>query len=177
MTVWKWGFGAAAVPVAAFAAVYAIGLALPRDHSARAEAVVPAQPAKVAAAIWQVEDQPSWRSNVQSIEVLERRANGLRYIERSGGDAITFEFVEERPGERFRSRIDDPSLPFGGSWTITLLPEGSGTRVTIEEQGTVSNHVYRFFSTIIFGHEATMKAYLADLQRALASSPREKIRQ
>jgi uncharacterized protein YndB with AHSA1/START domain len=177
MSLWKWGVGAAAVPVAAFAAVYAIGLALPRDHSARAEATLTAPPAKVAATIWQVEDQPSWRSDVQSIEVLERRADRLRYIERSGGDAITFELVEERPGERFRSRIADPSLPFGGSWTIALSPDGSGTRVTIEERGTVSNPVYRFFAAIVFGHEATMKTYLADLERALVSSPRGKIRQ
>jgi hypothetical protein len=31
----------------------------------------------------------------------------------------------------------------------------------------VTNPVYRFFAALVFGHERTMKAYLADLQRAV----------
>jgi len=58
-------------------------------------------------------------------------------------------------------------LPFGGSWTIALAPEGEGTRVSIEERGEVRDPLYRFFSHFIVGHEGTMRTYLADLERAL----------
>ena len=78
-----------------------------------------------------------------------------------------FDLAEKIPGRRFRSRIDDPSLPFGDAWTIDLEPEGGATRVRIEERGFVTHPVYRFFAALVFGHERTMKVYLADLQRAV----------
>jgi hypothetical protein len=164
--MWKYALWAAAVPVAAAILVLAVGSLLPRDHVASAEAVVPAAPGQVAALVRDVEAQPRWRGAVTAIEVRERRPAGLRYVEHSGKDAIAFDFAEESPGRRFRSTIVDPSLPFGGSWTIALSPEAAGTRVRIEERGFVTHPVYRFFAALVFGHERTMKTYLADLQRA-----------
>jgi len=166
--MWKWLAGIAALPIAAAGVVTAVGLMLPREHSASAEALVTAPPARVAALVRQVEAQPRWRSGVTAIEIVERRGASLRYVERSGGETITFDFAEERPGERFRNTIADPDLPFGGFWTVTLAPQGNGTRVRIEERGHVGNPIYRFFAAIVFGHDRTMKTYLADLERALA---------
>lgn len=167
--MWKWAIALAALPVAAAAMVILVGLALPREHGAVAETVVAAPPERVAALVREVEAQPSWRSGVTSVEVLERRGHRLRYIERSGSDAITFDFLEEAAGERFRSTIADPDLPFGGFWIVTVAPEGEGARVRIEEQGHVGNPIYRFFAALVFGHDRTMKNYLADLERALRS--------
>jgi uncharacterized protein YndB with AHSA1/START domain len=165
--MWKYALWAAAVPAAAAILVAGVGSLLPRDHVASAEAVLPAPPDEVAKLVREVEAQPRWRTGVSAVEVRVRRADGLRYVEHSGGEAIAFDFAEEKPGRRFRSRIDDPSLPFGGAWTIDLEPDGGGTRVRIEERGFVAHPVYRFFATLVFGHERTMKAYLGDLRRAL----------
>lgn len=165
--MWKYVLWAAALPAAAAILVCGVGWLLPRDHVASVEAVVAAPPARVAALVRDVEAQPGWRSSVSAIEVMERRPGGLRYVERSGGDAIAFDFVEERPDRRFRSTIADPGLPFGGAWTIALEPEGRGTRIRIEERGFVTNLAYRFFAAVVFGHERTMRGYLADLQRAV----------
>lgn len=167
----KWLIWIAAVPLGAAAVVFGVGAFLPRDHVARAEAPVPAPADRVAALVRDVEHQPRWRSGVASVEILERRPDGLRYVERSSAGAITFDFVEEEPGRRFRSTIADPSLPFGGQWTIEIAPGANGSRVTIEERGFVSNLIFRFFATLWFGHEATMKAYLADLDRAVSAAP------
>ena len=101
-----------------------------------------------------------------AIEIVGRSERALRYVERQGGDSILFELVEEAPGARFRSTIADPDLPFGGAWTIALAPEGAGTRVRIEENGEVRDPAYRFFSALVFGHDGTMKAYLADMARS-----------
>ncbi|HEX9931540.1 MAG TPA: SRPBCC family protein [Allosphingosinicella sp.] len=166
--IWKWAIGVIAAPAALAGIVYGVGALLPREHVASAEAVVPAAPAAVAALVRDVEAQPRWRSGVAAIEVLERRpAGGLRYVERSGHDSITFDFAEEERDARFRSVIADPALPFGGSWTISLSAAPGGTRVAIEEQGEVRDPLYRFFSRFVFGHEGTMRTYLADLDRAL----------
>lgn len=164
----KWLLGVAALPIGAAALIYGVGVLLPREHSAHAETILPVPAGRLAAVIRDVEAQPRWRRGVHEIEVIERRPDGLRYVERSGGDAITFDFAEEVAGARFRSTIADPALPFGGSWTISLAPHGEATRIRIEERGFVPHPVYRFFSALVFGHDKTMKAYLADLPRGLS---------
>lgn len=166
--MWKWAMRIAAVPLALGVLAYGVGLLLPADHVAREEASFAAPPAAVAALVRNVEQQPRWRRSVERIEVAARQQGRLRYTEHSGGDAIAFDFVEEVPGARFRSSIADPELPFAGQWSIALAPEGAGTRVLIEERGTVHDPLYRFFSALVFGHHQTMRDYLADMELALA---------
>jgi uncharacterized protein YndB with AHSA1/START domain len=166
--IWKWAAVIAAIPVGAGAIVLAIGTMLPRDHVARAAAIVAAPPDRVAAMIRDVEAQPRWRCDVRSIEVRERGAGHVLYVERSRHGAIAYDLREEEPGRRFRSTIADESLPFGGFWTIALAPEGTATRVEIVEQGRVKNPLFRFVSALVLGHDATAKAWLADLGAALA---------
>lgn len=168
MIWWKWLLVVAAIPVGLGLIVTAVGAMLSVNHLARGQATLAAPPERVAALVRDVEAQPRWRSGVTAIEIIERTPDGLRYVERQGSDAITFRFREERPGALFRSTIADPELPFGGFWIIALEPAGSGTTIRIEEHGTVTNPVFRFVARFIFGHEATMKAYLADLERAVS---------
>ncbi len=150
--------------------ISAAGAMLPRAHVARVEALLSAPPARVAAMVRDVEAQPRWRRGVTAIEVVERRADGLLYIERQGRQPILFDFAETVPDTRFVGTIADPKLPFGGTWTFALTPEGAGTRLGIEEDGEVRNPAFRFLAKFVFGHEATMRRYLADLERALAAT-------
>lgn len=168
--MWKWVAGIAGLPLGAAAIVVAIGAMLPRDHVAAAERFVSADPASIAAMVRNVEAYPGWRSGVQRIELRGREADGVRFTEHGDDDPIAFHLVEEARDVRFRSTIDDAALPFGGYWTITLSPENRGTRVRIEETGFVSNWVYRFFARFVFGHDSSMRTWLDDLQRAVASS-------
>jgi hypothetical protein len=156
------------LPLGAAAIVAGIGALLPREHVARGELIVAASPEQVAATIREVEAYPRWRSGVDRIEHVERQDSETRFVEHSGGDAIAFALVEEQAGRRFRSTITDPNLPFGGFWTITLESAGARTRVTIEEHGFVGNVIFRFVSALVFGHEATLRTYLDDLERRWA---------
>lgn len=167
MIWWKWLLVAAAVPVGAAAIVTAIGAMLPAEHLASVEATLAAPPDRVAALVRDVEGQPRWRGGVTAIEIVERRPDALVYVERQGSDAIRFAFREERPGALFRSTIADPDLPFGGHWLIALEPAGAGTKIWIEEHGNVGNPLFRFVARFVFGHDATIKAYLADLEGAI----------
>jgi hypothetical protein len=164
--IWKWLIGIAAVLVAAVALLVGIGLMLPRDHVARATRTFAAPPERVAGMVREVEAQPRWRKDVRAIDVQEHGPDFIRYIERSGNGAIAYELREETPGRRFRGTIADPSLPFGGTWIIEVAPDGAGTRVDIAEHGFVKNPLFRVFS-LLFGQDATAKAYLGDLGRAL----------
>jgi hypothetical protein len=164
----KWLIVSVALVVVAAALILAIGMLLPKDHVARAEALAAGPPDRVAALIRDVEAQPRWRTGVDRIEVLKRGPNSLLYVEHSNQGAIRFDFSEEVRDRLFRSVIADPDLPFGGSWSIGLAPRGSDTLVSIEERGSVGNPIFRFFSAVIFGHHATMNAWLADLKRTVA---------
>jgi hypothetical protein len=78
-----------------------------------------------------------------------------------------YEIVEQAPPHRLVSRVADPGLPYGGTWTFELAPEGGGTRLTITERGEVHNPVFRVLARFVFGYAATMEAYLEDLAARL----------
>jgi len=149
--------------------VVAAGYALPIEHVAERSAVVAYPPARVFGLLTDVEGYPRWRGDVTRVDVLSR-APHMQWREHGGTRSITFEAVEVVPPVRLVSRIADPALPFGGTWTYRLAPEGPGTRVTITEQGQVFNPVFRFMSRFVFGHTATIDAFLADLRKAAPDS-------
>ena len=146
--------------------VTAIGYALPQGHIAAREATFAAPAAAVFAAVSDVAHYPDWRTGVSKVDVLQ--SDPLKWREYSGGDAVTFEVTQSKRDERVQVRIADAGLPFGGTWTYEFLPENSGTRLRITENGEVYNPVFRFVSRFVMGHTATIDKYLADLGRRLA---------
>jgi uncharacterized protein YndB with AHSA1/START domain len=148
--------------------VVAMGYALPVAHVESRTATFAQPPDRVMAVLADVENFPRWRTGVRAVEVLawEPRVRWREY----GRDTITFERVEIEPPTRLVTRIADPDLPFGGTWTFELTEEGEGTRLTITEHGEVHNPLYRFMSRYVFGHAATMEEFLEDLGRRLPPS-------
>ena len=152
--------------VAAAAIVTAVGYALPVAHVATRDAVVNAAPEVVFARISDPAQYRLWRPDLDSVEVLGTEP--LRWREHSGGDTIAYEAIERSAPRRFVTRIADPDLPFGGTWTWELQPEGAGTRVTITERGEVYNPIFRFMSRFVFSRTATMEKVLRQLPNALS---------
>jgi uncharacterized protein YndB with AHSA1/START domain len=150
--------------VAAATTVTAVGYALPVAHVATQDVLVNAAPEAVFARISDPARYREWRPDLDSVELLG--SEPLRWREHSGGDAITYEEVERSAASRFVTRIADKDLPFGGTWTWELQPEGTGTRVTITERGEVYNPVFRFMSRFVFSRTATMERVLRQLQNA-----------
>lgn len=93
---------------------------------------------------------------------------GLTSYREVGGDGgILFVVEEAVPPQRLVTRIADPSLPFGGTWTYALSPAGTGTVLRITEDGEVYNIIFRAMAKYVFGHEATIDGYLRDLGKHL----------
>ena len=157
------------VVVALVAVVAGVGATLPQNHSASAGITVQVPPERVFEVVSAVAQYPQWRSNVSRVEVLSD--SPVRWREHDGSDAITFQVVDSTPPARWRVRIADPDLPFGGTWTYAIEPEPAGTRVTITEDGEVYNPVFRFVSRFVIGHTATIDTYLRDLRRRLGEVP------
>jgi hypothetical protein len=137
--------------------VVLIGAALPKEHVASRKIVLRASPSEVFALIAGPSD---WRA--LKYELLTESPLKWRETD-SGGDAITYERVDTIAPKRIVNRIADPKLPFGGSWTYEIAPSGSGTELTITENGEVYNPLFRFVSRFIMGHTATIEKYQRDL--------------
>lgn len=138
------------------AIVVLIGAALPKEHVASRRMALKASPNDVFAVIAGPSD---WRG--VKYELLAD--NPLKWRETDSNGVITYERVETVVPTRIVNRIADPKLPFGGSWTYEIAPNGSGTDLTITENGEVYNPLFRFVSRFIMGHTATIEKYQRDL--------------
>jgi hypothetical protein len=78
-----------------------------------------------------------------------------------------YQIVEQVPPRRLVTRVADPDLPYGGTWTFELDPQPAGTRLTITERGEIYNPIFRVFARFVFGYAATMERYLDALEARL----------
>lgn len=138
----KWVLIGIAVVMACAVAVVIIGALRPKSHVASHTAVLPAPPARVWAEIADVDRSPEWVPGITRVERLRDSEGRPSYRESFGGfDAVTVVTLSDPPRRLVKEIL--PGGPFHGSWTWELAPEGSGTRLTITERGTVENPFFR----------------------------------
>ena len=139
----KWLLIGMLVLVALVAIVAAIGATLPRDHKASRTLRVKRPPVDV----WPAIAAATTASDVP-VDVLE-----------------------STPPYRQVTRVKASEKNFGGTWTIVVAPEPTGSAVTITEDGWVANPIFRFVSRYLLGHHATMDGILKKAARALDEEP------
>ena len=144
-----------------------IGWTLPVRHVASRSASFSASPESVWRAITDVDAFPSWRKDVRKIERLPDRDGRAVWVEEGNNGRLRFAVESSEPPRMLITRIDDPSLPFGGAWVYEIAPAGDGCTLTITEQGEIYNPIFRLMARFVFGYEATMNAYLDSLKKTL----------
>jgi len=140
--------------------IVVIGFLLPKSHRATRTARFHQPADAIFAAITGPQD---WRG-VEKTE-LSNSGGPRRWIEKSGRHSITFEELASEPPRLYRSRIADPTLPFGGTWTWQISPTPDGCACQITEDGEVYNPVFRFVSALIIGHTKTIDDYLKAMEK------------
>jgi uncharacterized protein YndB with AHSA1/START domain len=175
----RWLIRLGAGTLAAVLVVFGVGAALPVAHSAQVSREVSGSPDEVWAVLNDVEEYPTWRSDVARVTRVAAdvtRADGSAgsraWREEGSAGPLTLEVTESDPPRRLVTRIVDQGLPFGGRWTYELEPTGSGTRVLITEDGEIYNPAFRFMARFVFGYRATMETYLSDLHARMAGGAR-----
>ena len=152
------------------ACVLVIGYNLPAEHHASRSISLHQTPTVVYAAVRDFESVPTWYPDVTRV-VLEKQADGKIHFRQEGNNGtINYELVDDVPSTRIVTRILDRDLGFSGSWTYNIVAEGSGTKVSITEDGQISNIVFRFASRYVFGYTETMDSYLGSLARRLGET-------
>jgi hypothetical protein len=142
-----------------------IGTRLPKSHVASRSILLHKSPQEVYAVVRDFGSAPQWRSDVKQMEVEAPPGGPVYFREVGKNDTINYELVEDVPAQRMVTRIRDTDLGYSGQWTYLFAAENGGTRVTIREDGEVSNVIFRFMSRYVFGHTATIDSYLTSLAK------------
>jgi Polyketide cyclase / dehydrase and lipid transport len=159
-----------ALGLMAFAVALAlVGMVLPKGHRASRTMVYQAPPARVFATITDFSRFPEWRSEVKTVELLGDDGRGMRFREDGKHGAVTYRVERREPDSMLVTRIDDSSLPYGGTWTLEIKPTPDGAALTITEDGEIYNPIFRVLSKVVFSPYATIDTYQADLRKRLTS--------
>jgi Polyketide cyclase / dehydrase and lipid transport len=143
----------------------ATGFALPKAHVASVRARYKATPQQIFDAITDVTNGASWRTGLESVEMLAAEDGKTKWLENAEWGKLTMVMDEATSPSRVVSRIADTSEGFGGTWTYEIAPEGAGSVLTITEHGEVYNPMFRFMSKFVFGHYKSLETYATDLGR------------
>ena len=142
-----------------------IGSRLPKNHVASRSIFLRKSPQDVYAVIRDFASMSKWRSDVKQVDVEAQPGGPVHFSEDSKHGRVNYELIEDIPNQRMVTKIRDKDLGYGGQWTYTLAAENSGTRLTIREDGEVSNVLFRFMSRYIFGQTSTIDSYLTSLAK------------
>ena len=150
--------------------VVVIGWMMPKGHRASRTIYLSTAPAAVFAVISDVAREAEWRRDLTKVEMLPPVDGKIMFREvgRQGPLTMCIETIE--PPRRMVTRIADKSLPFGGTWTFDIAPRGSGSGLTITEDGEVYNPIFRFISKTFMSPTGTIDAYLEALKKKLGES-------
>jgi len=140
-----------------------VGALLPVEHQVARRAVLHQPASVVFAAITDIAGLPSWRKDLQAVEMLPDQDGKRCWRELSKFGPMDLRVEEAVPDRKLVGRIVTANSPFGGTWTYRLEPSGGGTELTITENGEVYNVFFRALSRFVFGHASTMEAYLRAL--------------
>jgi len=161
----KWLLIIVGVLVLLAGAIWVVGAMLPKDHVATRMAQFKQPPEKIWEAITDVAGMTSWRSGLKAIERRPDRDGKPAWVEKSDMGDMPLEVTEWHPPQHLVTRIADPELPFGGTWTYEIAPAEGGATLRITERGEVRPALFRFMARFIFGYTSTIETYLNDLGR------------
>ncbi|MBI3724761.1 SRPBCC family protein [bacterium] len=140
-----------------------VGSFLPSEHVASSSARFARTPEEIYRAITSVDDFPAWRPDVKTLERLPDRDGHVAWREVGSHGAIALERIEESAPRRVVTRIADPDLPFGGTWTYVIEARDGGTELKITERGFVKPAIFRFMARFVFGYHGSQEGFLRAL--------------
>jgi hypothetical protein len=159
----RWILGTVGVLVTVVLVVVVIGYLLPQNHVASLSARYAAAPNAIWSSLTDVSVFPQWRPGILRVEALPEENGQRGWREHQKHDAVSYRVVEFDVPRKLVARIADKGLPYGGSWTYELTPDGTGTRLTITERGEVYNPIFRFVSRFVIGYTGTMNGVMRAL--------------
>lgn len=143
--------------------LYVYGRTLPREHLASSTITLVAMPDTVFTVIRNVGATPTWWSDMKASRRLDGRARETWEENMGSAGLMHVELTRVSPPRQLVTTIvDNEEAGRGGTWTYDITSTGSGTEVTITEDGYVDSPIFRVVSHWI-GQYRTMDSYLKSL--------------
>ncbi len=161
-----------AVLVGLVAVMWIVGAMLPKQHVASRAAHYRQPPEKIWEAITNVDAMPAWRPGLKSIKRLADQNGKAAWVETGSFGEIPIAIEESAPPQRLVTRIADPKLPFGGTWTYELTLADGGCALRVTERGEIRPALFRFLARFFFGYTSTMEQYLQGLGKKFGEDVR-----
>ena len=151
------------------ALVFVCGMLVPANHLASRSIHLDKSREEVWLTVSDFEHYSTWAPMVTGTKRLpDENGHAVWQLEGKWAMPMALDLVETP--RQLVTRIADPKLPFGGTWTWDLTPENGGTRVVITEHGVIRSPIFRLLSRFVFGYTSTMDAYLAALAKHFGES-------
>lgn len=147
-----------------------IGSRLPKQHVASRAISLHRRPEEIFRLISDFAAAPSWRPDVQQVELLPAFDGHVRYREKGRNGVMTMEVTESNPPARMVAQIADKDLPFGGMWIFDISPTADGCQLNITERGEIYSPLFRFVSRFLLGYHRTLDTYLRSVSRKFNES-------
>ncbi len=150
--------GIASVGIAAVLAAAVLAFAVPEDHSVSRSATYSSTPDQVFDVITSFADAAAWRSDLTSVTMLASD----RYVESGPEGETEFRVLERRRPLKVVAEIAGSDVR-GGVWTYEISVDGTGSRLTITDSGSIHEPITRVKIHYLIGHAAPLDHYLVDL--------------
>ncbi|HEY1937715.1 MAG TPA: SRPBCC family protein [Candidatus Angelobacter sp.] len=120
--------------------IVAIGALLPQKHRV-SRTISLHRPAEE---VWGlISGPPTWRPDVRNYQEISSHEGRRMWRETDKhNQTIMYEAVESVPPRHLVTRIADPNLPFGGTWTYQITSVNHSCSLTITEDGEVYNPLF-----------------------------------
>jgi hypothetical protein len=152
------------------AVVWICGSIVPRGHVAsRSIYLAGAKPDEVWKTLADFSEYGAWAPEVTGTKRLpDQNGNPVWSLEGKWAMPLELEVIE--PPRMLVTRIADPKLPFGGTWTWEISPENEGTRIVVTEHGDIKSPIFRLLSRYVFGYTSTLDTYLKALAKRFGAT-------
>ncbi len=147
--------------------IYLMGYLMPVKHQSFVESHLPIAPEKLWKILTTPDEYKNWRRGIKELKLID--ANHWSELN-SHGDTINYRADWVELNKKLLTIITNNNLPYGGQWEFQIQNTNAGCNLRITENGEVYNPIFRFMSKYVFGHDATLKAYMADLQAKVKST-------
>jgi len=174
-------FLAIALSLLAFGGLSLYGLSLPEAHHASVSVDLKASQAQLWDLLTAYEDYPLWWSQVKSVKMAKTAAGqAITFNEDERGTRVGFITLESKRPKKLVREVYDPiaKLGWSGTWTFTLERVGKGkkalTRLTLAEDGSVSNPFFRVLASKVFGYQRQLTSFTSALSAEIGRQANQK---
>ena len=142
---------------------YGVGMSMPREHTVASRIQLTTPRDSVWAVLRAFGDYPKWDKDFKSSVRGTSRSGRELWVQDVGGMTMSVEFKSvQAPSRMVTEIVTGEKSDWGGVWTYDLVANGSGTEVTITEEGWIKSPIFRVMMKAM-GTYSTMDGVLKAL--------------